>query len=319
MVFLDEINRRNPTPGLGPIEATNPCGEQPLYPFESCNLGSINLAKLVRNQEIEWDRLRIIVRDCVDFLDGVIDVNRFPIPRITEMTASTRKIGLGVMGFAEMLIRLGIPYDSREALDQGDRTMAFIQAEGKLRSQELGEEKGSFSAIDRSIYSGAMRNSTVTTIAPTGSLHIIANTSSGIEPLFSLAYTRIIAGDPVEIESDLVRDLAREYPSRNIPEHVRRTGTVQDLNLPDDVKALYRTAPEIGHEQHVRMQAVFQKHVDNGVSKTVNMAETSTIGEISAVFDLARSLGCKGITIYRYNSKANQVMSRGCEICKVED
>ncbi|MDD1674873.1 MAG: adenosylcobalamin-dependent ribonucleoside-diphosphate reductase, partial [Methanomicrobiales archaeon] len=211
MIFLDEINRRNPTPGLGLIEATNPCGEQPLYPYESCNLGSINLSLFVQKGEIDWDHLRTTVRDCVDFLDGVIDINRFPIPRITEMTQRTRKIGLGVMGFAELLIRLGIPYSSPQALEVGEQIMAFIQTEAKLRSRELGEQKGSFPAIDQSIFTNAMRNSTVTTIAPTGSLHIVANTSSGIEPLFSLAYTRVIADTPVEIVNDLVKDLAQQY------------------------------------------------------------------------------------------------------------
>ncbi len=319
MLFLDEINRTNTTPGLGRIEATNPCGEQPLYPYESCNLGSINLARCVRKADLDDELLRTVIRRSVEFLDAVIDVNRFPLPEIREATLTTRKIGLGVMGFAEALIRLGIPYTSGEALAIAEEIMAFIQGEARAASQELGERKGSFPAIDRSVFAGEMRNATVTTLAPTGSLHIIADTTSGIEPLFSLAHRRRIGGESVEIVSPLIRGYLPEASGGvDVMAHIRKTGSVQDLPLNPDLKELFRTATEIPAEHHVRMQAAFQRHVDNAVSKTVNMPEASTPDDVAKVFDLARRLGCKGITIYRYNSRPDQVLTRGCPVCTIE-
>ncbi len=319
MLFLDEINRTNTTPGLGRIEATNPCGEQPLYPYESCNLGSINLARCVRKADLDEDLIRTVIRRSVEFLDAVIDVNRFPLPEIREATLATRKIGLGVMGFSEALIRLGIPYASGEALAVAEAVMAFVQTEARAMSRELGERRGSFPAIDRSVFSGDMRNATVTTIAPTGSLHIIADTTSGIEPLFSLAYRRRIGGE----ERDIVSPLIWEYlpgtaGGMDVVAHVRRYGSVQNLPIDPDLRELFRTATEIAPEHHVRMQAAFQKHIDNAVSKTVNMPEASTEENIAAVFDLARKLGCKGITIYRYGSRTDQVLTQGCPVCTTE-
>ena len=319
VLFLDEINRLSTLPGMGPMEATNPCGEQPLLPYESCNLGSINLAKCVKKRELDLDMLAGLARTGVDFLNAIIDVNRFPIPEIQEMNAATRKIGLGIMGFADTLIRLGIPYESDEALAFAGRVMALVQKAGHERSAELGAEKGSFPAIGKSIYSGEMRNSTVTTIAPTGSLHIIADTSSGIEPLFALALERQMAGRTVPMVNQLFVEAVSRLPrSADLIHRALVEGSARDLPIPDDLKDLFRTAPEISPEHHVKMQAAFQKHVDNAVSKTVNLPESATAEDIARIYELARSLGCKGITVYRYNSKPDQVLSRGCEVCKVD-
>ena len=319
VLFLDEINRRSTTPHLGRIEATNPCGEQPLYPYESCNLGSINLARCVRKHDLDDDLLTEVVRNGVDFLDAVIDVNRFPLPEIREKTLATRKIGLGVMGFAEALIRLGIPYESAEALRFAERLMERIQKTARERSGELGVRKGSFPAIEGSVFSGAMRNATVTTIAPTGSIHLIAGTTSGIEPVFSLAYDRTIDGRPVGIISDLAAEfLPRTIGGKDVAGHIRRNGTVAGLPLDEHTRDLFRTATEIAPGHHVRMQAAFQKHVDNAVSKTVNLPETATVDEIARIFSLAHDLGCKGITAYRYRSRPDQIFSLGCDICLID-
>jgi ribonucleoside-diphosphate reductase alpha chain len=321
ILFFDIINEKNTVPGLGPMEATNPCGEQPLLPYESCNLGSINLSRFVNRGEIDWDHLRDIVRTGVRFLDTVIDMNKFPIPEIREQTLITRKIGLGVMGLADAFILLGIPYESDEALDLAGRLMAFIQKEARGMSRELGEEKGSFPAIDKSIFSGPMRNATVTTVAPTGSLHLIAGTTSGIEPIFSLAYHRSVDDRPISVFHPLAEKYISSLPSTggvNILAQVRRTGSLRGTPLPDDVKDLYRTAPEISPEHHVRMQAVVQQHVENAVSKTVNLPENATPDDIGRIYLLARELRCKGITVYRYNSKPDQVLSRGCETCRAD-
>jgi ribonucleoside-diphosphate reductase alpha chain len=316
VLFLDVINEKNPTPGLGPIGATNPCGEQPLYPFESCNLGSINLARCVANGELSDEKLRDVARLGVRFLDAVIDANRFPVLEIREKTLLTRKIGLGVMGLADAFILLGIPYESEAALRFADRTIALISEAAHEASRELGEERGSFPAIDRSIYTGPMRNATVLTIAPTGSLHLIADTSSGIEPLFSLASTRRIGNRQVPLVHPILKAYLRTVKSGDeILGQVKRTGTLAAVSLPDEVKDLYRTAPEISPEHHIRMQAAFQKHVDNAVSKTVNLPEEAGPEEIGRIYLLARSLGCKGVTVYRYNSKKDQVLLRGCTVC----
>jgi len=319
LLFLDEINRKNTTPHLGPIEATNPCGEQPLYPYESCNLGSVNLARCVRQHDLDEDLLTKVVRCGVDFLDAVIDVNCFPLPEIRERTFATRKIGLGVMGFSEALIRLGIPYESGEALRFAGSLMERIQETARERSEELGRESGSFPAIEGSVFSGDMRNATVTTIAPTGSIHLIAGTTSGIEPVFSFAYDRTIDGQPVSIVSALVDEfLPKTAGGKDVAEHVRRHGTVEGLPLDDHTRDLFKTAIEIAPDHHVRMQAAFQKHVDNAVSKTVNLPESATVDEIARVFSLAHGLGCKGITVYRYRSRSDQILSLGCDVCRID-
>lgn len=320
VLFLDTINAKNTVPGLGQIEATNPCGEQPLLPYESCNLGSINLARCIGKDELDYDLLRSIVRLAVEFLDAVIDVNRFPVPAIGEKTLLTRKIGLGVMGLADAFVQLGIPYESKEALSLCDRIMGFIQEEAHERSRELGAELGSFPAIGQSIYSGDMRNATVTTVAPTGSLHLIACTSSGIEPIFSLVIRRSITGTPIVMVHPVVKALVKsEGGGVDMLAHIRATGSVQDLPIPEDKKELLRTAAEIQPEFHVRMQATVQKHVDNAVSKTVNVPENTPPEEICRIFSFARELGCKGITVYRYNSKADQVISSGCDTCRLDN
>jgi len=321
VLFFDTINEKDTLPGLGPLEATNPCGEQPLRPYESCNLGSVNLSRMIAGGEIEWDLLRDTVRSGVRFLDAVIDVTVFPVPEIRTETLRTRKIGLGVMGLADAFILLGIPYESGEALDLAGRIMAFIQKEARSVSQELGEEKGSFPAVDKSIFSGPARNATVTTIAPTGSLHLIAGTSSGIEPLFSLAYRRTIDGAPIEFFHPVLAEYLSGLQGKggvDLEAQVRKTGTVRNLPLPDEIRDLYTTAPEISPEHHVRMQAVFQKYVENAVSKTVNLPEDATPADVGRIYLLARSLGCKGITVYRYNSRPDQVLVRGCETCRAD-
>jgi ribonucleoside-diphosphate reductase alpha chain len=319
VLFLDIINEKNTVPGLGSIEATNPCGEQPLLPFESCNLGSVNLSRCIAKGELDEELVQTVTCRGLQFLDAVIDVNRFPLQKIREKTVLTRKIGLGIMGLADALILMEIPYESKEALRFADRTMAFISREAHETSGELGEEKGSFPAIEKSIYSGEMRNATVTTIAPTGSLHLIAGTSSGIEPVFSLASTRRFGNRSVTIIHPLFKKYLKTLSSgRDILAQVKRTGTLSSAPVPETVKELYKTATEISPDHHINMQATIQKHVDNAVSKTVNLPEHAGVDEICRIFLLARSLACKGVTIYRYNSKKNQVLSRGCEMCRVD-
>lgn len=319
VLFMDRINDATTVPGLGQIEATNPCGEQPLLPFESCNLGSINLCRCLSGNEMDYGILGEVVRLAVEFLDAVIDVNRFPFPEIRESTLATRKIGLGVMGFADMLILMGIPYQSREALNLAGSVMEFIQTESHAASRELAEEKGSFPAVDKSVYSSPMRNATLTTIAPTGSIHLIAGTSSGIEPVFSLAFDRMINGRRLRFVHPALEEYIGKLPGGNgLMDRAERTGSVRDLPISDDEKDLLRTAAEIDPEFHVRMQAVFQKHVDNAVSKTVNLPKNAAPEDICRIFLLARSLRCKGITVYRYHSRADQVLSRGCETCRID-
>ena len=319
ILFLDRINEKNPVPGLGPIESTNPCGEQPLLPYESCNLGSVNLARCVRQGEIDTELLSGVVRSGVAFLDAVIDANSYPVPEIQERSRATRKIGLGVMGLADALISMDVAYASSEGRSCTEGMMRHIQEEAHAASEEIGTRKGSFPAIDQSWYTHAMRNATVTTVAPTGSLHLIAGTSSGIEPLFSLAFSRTINGTVLRFVHPAVARCIGSMPGGNsLMERVKRTGSVQDLPIGDHVKELFRTAPEIEPEIHVRMQASVQQYVDNAVSKTVNIPEDATPSDISGIFLLARELGCKGITVYRYNSRADQVLMRGCGACRVD-
>jgi ribonucleoside-diphosphate reductase alpha chain len=319
VLFLDRINDKNPVPGLGPIEATNPCGEQPLLPYESCNLGSINLAGCVRMGELDEELLTSVVRLGVEFLDAVIDVNTYAVPEIREQTLSTRKIGLGVMGLADALISMEIAYESSEGLSCTESIMRLIQEEAHATAEEMGHTAGSFPAIGQSCFDHAMRNATVTTIAPTGSLHLIAGVSSGIEPLFSLAFSRTINGNVFRFVHPAIRQVVEPMQrGQSLMDQIQKTGSVQDLPIGDHEKELFRTAPEIEPEFHVRMQAVVQQHVDNAVSKTVNLPPHATRADISRIFLLARELGCKGITVYRYNSREDQVFSRGCDTCRVD-
>ncbi len=314
IVFIDEINRHNPLSTVGTIEATNPCGEQPLLAYESCNLGSINVSKFVKpgEGEVDWERLEEVVWICVRFLDDVIDVNRYPMPEIEEITKANRKIGLGIMGFVELLIKLGIAYDSKDALLMGEKLMQFVTNEARQCSRELGLEKGSFPNFERSVWStgDAMRNATVTTIAPTGTISIIAGCSSGIEPLFAVAFVRNVLGGMLEINK-LFEEIAKErgfYTKDSMIEMAKR-GSIQDIGgIPEDIKRVFVTALDISPEWHVRMQAAFQKYTDNSVSKTVNLPPDASWDDVKNVFLLAYKLKCKGITVYRYGSK-EQVLS----------
>ncbi len=321
IIFLDRINRDNPTPHLGRIESTNPCGEQPLLPYESCNLGSINLSNLVTERngmpEIDFNRLREVVRTAVHFLDNVIDANDFPLREIEAMTKMNRKIGLGVMGFADMLVRLGISYDSWEAIMTAERIMSFISEDARKMSMELAEKRGSFPSFDESIWRElgykAMRNATITTIAPTGTLSIIAGCSSGIEPLFAVSYIRnVMDGTELMEVNPVFRDIskARGFYSEDLIKRISRRGTIQDIEgIPDDVKKIFVAAFDISPEMHIRMQAAFQKHVDNAVSKTVNFPSDATPLDVERAYLLAYRLGCKGVTVYRDKSRSGQVLT----------
>ena len=314
MLYLDEINSRNPTPELGRIEATNPCGEVPLLPYESCNLGSINLSKFVEKREVRWERIREITDLGVRFLDNVIDTNAYPLKEIETITRGNRKIGLGVMGFAEMLIELGIPYNSEEAVSFAEKLMGFINDEARKASEALGSERGTFPSIDSSIYKGTtMRNATRTSIAPTGSISTIAGTSSGIEPIFAIAYVRnVLEGERlVEVNPLFLDELKRrDLYSPELLNRITMTGSIREEDLPGDMKDLYVTALEIDPEWHVRMQAAFQKHVDNAVSKTVNLPKAASVEDVKRIYRLAHELKCKGITVFRQGSKEG-VLSEG--------
>ncbi len=321
IVFIDRINKENPTPKLGVIESTNPCGEQPLLPYESCNLGSINLARMLRQNgdklEIDYSKLADIVKIAVRFLDNVIDINKFPLPQIKKMTRTTRKIGMGVMGLADMLVCLGIPYNSEEALKVGGEVMKFINENAAKASAELGEERGTFPAFEGSIYdiSGGpcMRNATRTTIAPTGSISIIAGVSSGIEPLFALCYTRTILGGEqfIEVNPFFERTAKKEgFWSESLMKEVAERGTIRGMkDIPEQIQNVFVTAHDITPEWHVKMQATFQKYTDNAVSKTVNFPHNATREDVAQVFMLAYRENCKGVTIYRDGSKDQQVLT----------
>lgn len=327
IVFLDRINRDNPVPHLGKIESTNPCGEQPLLPFESCNLGSINLAKMVHMKdgkaEINYPQLSQVIRMAVRFLDNIIEINKFPLPEIEKRTKATRKIGLGVMGFADMLILLDIPYDSPEAIKAGEEIMQFINKEAFKASCELAELRGPFPAFSGSIYDipegPKVRNATQTTIAPTGTLSIIASCSSGIEPLFSLVYTRhILDGENLmEVNPSFEEAIKREELDPSLWDNVVHKGSVRGVeNIPPHIQKLFPTSHDIEPEFHVRMQAAFQKHTNNAVSKTINLPHQATVEDVSSCLQLAYSLGCKGLTIYRDQSRREQVLTRQEEVEK---
>lgn len=316
VIFIDTINRDNPTPLLGEIESTNPCSEQPLLPYESCNLGSINLSRFVKEGQVDYVRLKEVVHLAVRFLDNVIEVNRFPLPQIARITRLNRKIGLGVMGFADLLIRLEIPYTSGEAVRLAEEIMAFIERESVAASVELGQKRGSFPAYAGSVWDKPetphMRNATTTTIAPTGTLSLIAGTSSGIEPLFALIYRRkaFDGAEWTEVH-DLFLEALAHYglSSQDIVFEILEKGSLRKISgVPEKLKKLFVTALEIPPEQHLAIQAAFQRHTHNAVSKTINLSENATKEEVAHIYLKAYEMGLKGVTIYRYGSRPEQVL-----------
>jgi ribonucleoside-diphosphate reductase alpha chain len=314
LVFLDTINRANPLPMRGRIEATNPCGEVPLLPYESCNLGSINLARMVRHGRVDWDRLADVAGLAVRFLDDVIDVSRYPFPELAEATRATRKVGLGVMGLAEMLASLGIPYDSDEGVRLAGQVMRRIQRAAHAASAQLGEDRGAFPAFadSRFAHSGPRRNAQVTCVAPTGTISLIAGTTAGIEPMFAIAFTRAIVGRHLLEVNPCFDRLARDrgfYRDELIAEIAQRGGVRGCPQLPSPVRAAFPTAAEIAPKWHLRMQAAVQRHVDAAVSKTVNLPATATVEDVRSTYIAAWKAKVKGITVYRYDSRAGQVLS----------
>jgi ribonucleoside-diphosphate reductase alpha chain len=323
IVFIDRINKDNPTPHLGKIESTNPCGEQPLLPYESCNLASINLSKMVKTDcmgyQIDYAKLADTVRKGVRFLDDVIDVNKFPLEQIDEMTRKTRKIGLGIMGFADLLLMLGVSYSSEKALNVASDLMRFINDEALKSSVGLATERGVFPAFEGSIYDKPggprVRNATRTTIAPTGTLSMIAGCSSGIEPLFALSYTKtVLDGTPFVEVNPYFEKAARDggYYSEELMKKLAQGAHLSDIKgVPAEAKKLFVTAHEITPEWHVRMQAAFQKATDNAVSKTINFPQSATREDVTRAYMLAYEEGLKGITIYRDRSRDTQVLTTG--------
>ncbi|HET9056726.1 MAG TPA: adenosylcobalamin-dependent ribonucleoside-diphosphate reductase [Chitinophagaceae bacterium] len=333
LIFIDTINGDNPTPGLGKIESTNPCGEVPLLPYESCNLGSINLSRVAKENgdinEIDWELLETVIHIAIRFLDDVIDVNKYIIPEIKEITLGNRKIGLGVMGWAELLIMLNIPYDSEDAIQLAEKIMQFIEIKSMEASMMLAEERGAFPNWDKSIYypKTPIRNATRTSIAPTGTISIIADTSSSIEPLFALAFQRqhVLNGETLFSINPVFINYLKTHNlySDKIKEQVIKegiAGQIEELSQP--VKHLFKTALEISPFRHLQHQLAFQKYTDNAVSKTINLPESATIDDVEKIYKSAWLQKAKGITIFRYHSKDKQVMHRGikygikdCKVC----
>lgn len=332
MIFLDRINKDNPTPHVGPIEAVNLCGEQPLLPYEACNLGSINLTKFLiyKNDlavDFDWNSLATVVRIATRMLDNVISVCRYPLAQVDRVVKANRKIGLGVMGWADVLVKMRIPYNSEKALKRAEKLMKFITDTSHDESQKLGKKKGSFSNFPSSSWQKkgfkAMRNSTCTTIAPTGSISMTAGVSSGIEPLFALSYFKQVMGGVKlpEVNKDLLAEIEKlnlEKDEETLIEEIVRSGGIQQLKkIPDEIKKIFVTAMDIDPQWHVKMQAVFQKYTDNAVSKTINLPHSATTKDVEKAFLDAYKLGCKGITVYRDKSRDYQVLNVGIEGARV--
>lgn len=325
MIFIDAINRTNPTPALGRISATNPCGEQPLLPYESCILGSINLSNMFSLGTVDWRRLETTVRIAVRFLDDVIEVNTYPLPQIASASLRTRKIGLGVMGWAELLFKLGIPYDSEAAINRAEEVMAFILQKAREVSKELASQRGTFPAWRDSVYYPdlPLRNATLTTIAPTGSISLIAGTSSGIEPVYALAFSRtVLENRQLLVFNKTLKQVLEKEISPAARERllgtVREKGSIQEIaELRPEIREVFKTAPEIAPVWHLRMQAAFQKYTDNAVSKTINLPPESRVEDVSAIFKMAHQLGLKGVTVYRIGSRRDQplITAYSCPSC----
>ena len=343
IIFLDRINDHNPTPDVGEIESTNPCGEQPLLPNEACNLGSINLSPLydkTKKDKIDWGKLREVTRKSVEFLDDVIDRSNFPLKEIDETVKSNRKIGLGLMGWADLLFKMKIPYNSDKAVELAENIMEFIDFHAKTKSMELAEENGTFPNFDKSIYKNqklkrknknknwdklkekiaekGIRNATHTTIAPTGTISMIANTSSGIEPQFSLVYVKnVMDGEKLLYVNPYFESAIKDAGlySKKLMEKVADEGSIQHIDeIPDKIKRVFVTSHDITPEWHIRMQAAFQKYTDNAVSKTINFKKQAKAEDVRMGFELAYELGCKGVTVYRDGSRENQVLNVGSKI-----
>ncbi len=316
LIFIDEVNRRHPLRKAGKIEATNPCGEQPLLPYESCNLGSINLEKVATEKgEIDWEKLGGLVSLGVRFLDDVVEMNRYPVPEIEKVTRANRKIGLGVMGFADMLTKMRIAYDSKEGVRNGEKVIKFVFGEARKADEELAKERGAFPNFRKSMWKTRMRNATVCTVAPTGTISIIAGCSSGIEPLFAISFVRDVMEGTRLLETNAQFErIARErgFYSRDLMMKIARKGSIAGIGeVPKDVREVFVTALDIAPEWHVKMQAAFQRHCDNAVSKTINLPRDASPEDVKKAYMLAYELKCKGITIYRYGSKPEQVLYIG--------
>ena len=318
IIFLDRMNAGNPTPQLGEIESTNPCGEQPLLPYEACNLGSLNVAKFVSPGGFDYDRMAKAIETAVRFLDNVIDMSKYPLPEITAMVQGNRKIGLGVMGFADALIAMGIPYNSKEAVAQARELMKNVRTFARAASARLARERGAYPnfacGLQNELGMEPQRNATTTTIAPTGTISIIAGCSSGIEPLFALCYERNVMDNDrlLEVYPTFAQlASAQGFDSPELMENIARQGSLNGLPVPDEVKALFVTAHDIAPVWHVQLQAAFQEFTDNAVSKTVNLPHDSTREDVAKVFHLAYQLGCKGVTVYRDGSRDSQVLQVG--------
>jgi ribonucleoside-diphosphate reductase alpha chain len=313
VLYIDTVNRSNPTPGLGSIEATNPCGEVPLLPFEACNLGSINLERMFVDGHIDWEKLERTVDLGVRFLDNVIDANHYPLPQTADIVKGNRKIGLGIMGFADLLVHLKLRYGSNESIELADRLISSIRSKAEDTSSRIAESRGSFPNISSSVVQGPRRNATVLSIAPTGTISLIAGCSSGIEPYYAISYTRnVMEGRHLDEVLPGFISAAKQgrFYSEELIHRISSAHSIQGIQeIPSDVRELFLTAHDVPSEQQIDLQAVFQRHVDNAVSKTINLPSNASWKEVCSALTYAHSKGCKGLTVYREGSKPGQVLT----------